>query len=29
VFVVAGQRIKQVKEYMDTRRGWRMVFGEA
>ena len=29
VFVVAGQRIKQVREYMDTRRGWRMVFGEA
>jgi ketosteroid isomerase-like protein len=28
VFVVAGGRIKQVREYMDTRKGWRMVFGE-
>lgn len=29
VFVVADGRIKQVREYMDTRKGWRMVFGEA
>lgn len=26
VFTVAGDRIKQVREYMDTRKGWRMVF---
>ena len=25
VFVVAGGRISQVREYMDTRKGWRMV----
>ena len=29
IFVVAGGRIKQVREYMDTRKGWQMVFGEA
>ena len=29
VFVVEGGRIKQVREYMDTRKGWQMVFGEA
>jgi ketosteroid isomerase-like protein len=29
VFVVSDGRIKQVREYMDTRKGWRMVFGEA
>lgn len=28
VFTVAGDRIKQVREYMDTRKGWRMVFEE-
>lgn len=28
VFTVAGDRIRQVREYMDTRKGWRMVFGE-
>jgi ketosteroid isomerase-like protein len=28
VFVVEGDRIKQVREYMDTRKGWRQVFGE-
>jgi ketosteroid isomerase-like protein len=27
VFVVSGDRIKQVREYMDTRRGWQMIFG--
>ncbi|UPK33736.1 nuclear transport factor 2 family protein [Bradyrhizobium sp. 186] len=26
VFVVSGDRIQQVREYMDTRRGWQMVF---
>ncbi|MBB4359114.1 hypothetical protein GGD65_000112 [Bradyrhizobium sp. CIR18] len=26
VFTVAGDRIRQVREYMDTRKGWRMVF---
>ena len=29
VFVVETGRIKQVREYMDTRKGWQMVFGEA
>jgi ketosteroid isomerase-like protein len=29
VFVVADGRIKQVREYMDTRKGWQMVFGDA
>ena len=29
VFVVADGRIRQVREYMDTRKGWQMVFGEA
>lgn len=29
VFVVEGGRIRQVREYMDTRKGWQMVFGEA
>ncbi|MBR0899934.1 nuclear transport factor 2 family protein [Bradyrhizobium tropiciagri] len=29
VFVVEDGRIKQVREYMDTRKGWQMVFGEA
>jgi ketosteroid isomerase-like protein len=29
VFVVANGRIKQVREYMDTRKGWQMVFGAA
>ena len=29
VFVVECGRIKQVREYMDTRKGWQMVFGEA
>ena len=28
VFTVAGDKIREVREYMDTRRGWRMVFGE-
>ncbi|WP_426609135.1 nuclear transport factor 2 family protein [Bradyrhizobium sp. McL0616] len=28
VFTVAGDRIGKVREYMDTRKGWRMVFGE-
>ncbi|OKO84668.1 nuclear transport factor 2 family protein [Bradyrhizobium sp. AS23.2] len=28
VFTVAGMRIREVREYMDTRGGWRMVFGE-
>lgn len=27
IFVVSGDRIKQVREYMDTRRGWQMIFG--
>lgn len=26
VFVVTGGRIKQVREYMDTRKGWHMIF---
>jgi uncharacterized protein len=26
VFVLSGDRIKQVREYMDTRRGWQMIF---
>jgi hypothetical protein len=25
---VAGDRIREVREYMDTRKGWQMVFGE-
>ncbi|WP_076866984.1 nuclear transport factor 2 family protein [Bradyrhizobium mercantei] len=29
VFTVEAGRIKQVREYMDTRKGWQMVFGEA
>ena len=29
IFVVADGRIRQVREYMDTRKGWQMVFGEA
>ncbi|MCW4462638.1 nuclear transport factor 2 family protein [Sphingomonas sp. BT-65] len=28
VFVVAGGRITQVREYMDTRSGWRQMFGD-
>lgn len=28
VFTVAGDKIREVREYMDTRKGWRMVFGE-
>lgn len=28
VFTVAGDRIREVREYMDTRKGWRIVFGE-
>ncbi|TFV38846.1 nuclear transport factor 2 family protein [Bradyrhizobium frederickii] len=28
VFTVVGDRIRQVREYMDTRKGWRMVFDE-
>lgn len=28
VFTLAGDRIREVREYMDTRKGWRMVFGE-
>ena len=28
VFTVGGGRIREVREYMDTRKGWRMVFGE-
>jgi ketosteroid isomerase-like protein len=28
VFTVAGDRIREVREYMDTRKGWRMVFAE-
>lgn len=28
VFTVAGDHIREVREYMDTRKGWRMVFGE-
>ncbi|MCK1359373.1 nuclear transport factor 2 family protein [Bradyrhizobium sp. 199] len=26
VFVVSGDSIKQVREYMDTRKGWQMIF---
>lgn len=29
VFVVSGDRIKQVREYMDTRKGWQMIFAPA
>jgi ketosteroid isomerase-like protein len=29
VFIVADGRIRQVREYMDTRKGWQMVFGKA
>lgn len=28
VFVVVGSRIAQVREYMDTRSGWRQMFGD-
>lgn len=28
VFTVAGGKIREVREYMDTRKGWQMVFGE-
>lgn len=28
VFTVVGDRIRQVREYMDTRKAWRMVFDE-
>ena len=28
VFTLAGDRIREVREYMDTRKGWRMVFGK-
>lgn len=28
VFTVAGDKIRKVREYTDTRKGWRMVFGE-
>lgn len=28
VFVVVGGRIAQVREYMDTRSGWRQMFGD-
>ncbi|WP_298880640.1 nuclear transport factor 2 family protein [uncultured Bradyrhizobium sp.] len=28
VFTVADGRIREVREYMDTRKGWRMVFGD-
>ncbi|WP_245471527.1 nuclear transport factor 2 family protein [Bradyrhizobium genosp. SA-3] len=28
VFTVTGDKIREVREYMDTRKGWRMVFGE-
>ncbi|MCG2637693.1 MULTISPECIES: nuclear transport factor 2 family protein [Bradyrhizobium] len=28
VFTLAGDCIREVREYMDTRKGWRMVFGE-
>ena len=26
VFVLSGDRIKRVREYMDTRKGWQMIF---
>ena len=26
VFVLSGDRIKLVREYMDTRKGWQMIF---
>jgi uncharacterized protein len=26
VFVLSGDRIKQVREYMDTRKGWQTIF---
>lgn len=26
VFVLSGNRIKMVREYMDTRKGWQMIF---
>jgi ketosteroid isomerase-like protein len=26
VFTVSGGRISQVREYMDTRKGWQMIF---
>ncbi|MFK4487052.1 nuclear transport factor 2 family protein [Bradyrhizobium sp. USDA 336] len=28
VFEVVGDRVRQVREYMDTRKGWWMVFNE-
>jgi ketosteroid isomerase-like protein len=28
VFTVAGDKIREVREYVDTRKRWRMVFGE-
>lgn len=28
IFAVADGRIREVREYMDTRKGWRMVFGD-
>ena len=29
VFTLQDGRIRQVREYMDTMKGWQMVFGEA
>ena len=26
VFTLSGERISQVREYMDTRKGWQMIF---
>lgn len=28
VFVLEGERIAHVREYMDTKRGWACIFGE-
>ncbi|SFQ14816.1 nuclear transport factor 2 family protein [Ralstonia sp. NFACC01] len=28
VFMLEGERIARVREYMDTRRGWTCIFGE-
>lgn len=28
LFTLAGDKIREVREYMDTRKSWRMVFGE-
>lgn len=28
VFVLEGERIARVREYMDTKRGWACIFGE-